>query len=98
MFNIEWHWEEIDPPFEMTVWFHIFFLEFLVFFFSWRENCNSNHNAKKHNTISGTVPQKDESESKLFVIYRKQICCTCESCAQDRFVLLCCLETFEPIK
>lgn len=83
------------------IWFHIFFEFFFVFFFSWREKIaivTTMTNAKQHNTISGTVPQKDEPESKLFIIYRKQICCTCESCAQDQFVLLCCLETLEPSK
>lgn len=55
-------------------------------------------NAKQHTTINGTVPQKDWSESKLFIIYRKQIWYTCNSCAQDHFVLLCCLEILELFK
>lgn len=86
----------IDPSFGF-----IFSSSFFVFFFSWREKIaivTTMTNAKQHNTISGTVPQKDEPESKLFIIYRKQICCTCESCAQDHVVLLCCLETLEPSK
>lgn len=32
--EIEWHCEEKEAPFEMTVWFHVFF-EFLVFVYFW---------------------------------------------------------------